>query len=101
MLPASATASAIWRSRSLTRRPIRSVHFIRYLAEWLGVCLINRTNQLCQSLASTKRKFQVRSGRTQQPEGRIGMVGPSASTVSIVLVHGGFVDGAGWEGVYN
>ena len=25
----------------------------------------------------------------------------SASAVSIVLVHGGFVDGAGWEGVYN
>ncbi len=23
------------------------------------------------------------------------------STVSVVLVHGGFVDGAGWEGVYN
>ncbi|MEA2964483.1 MAG: hypothetical protein QOI46_4581 [Alphaproteobacteria bacterium] len=29
------------------------------------------------------------------------MAGPSASPVSIVLVHGGFVDGAGWEGVYN
>jgi pimeloyl-ACP methyl ester carboxylesterase len=29
------------------------------------------------------------------------MVGHSASPVSIVLVHGGFVDGAGWEGVYN
>ena len=26
---------------------------------------------------------------------------PGASPVSIVLVHGGFVDGAGWEGVYN
>jgi len=25
----------------------------------------------------------------------------SASPLSIVLVHGGFVDGAGWEGVYN
>ena len=25
----------------------------------------------------------------------------SASSPSIVLVHGGFVDGAGWEGVYN
>jgi len=23
------------------------------------------------------------------------------STPTIVLVHGGFVDGAGWEGVYN
>jgi pimeloyl-ACP methyl ester carboxylesterase len=44
------------------------------------------------------RKFQVRA-RTQ-PEGRIVMTG-SASAVSIVLVHGGFVDGAGWEGVYN
>jgi pimeloyl-ACP methyl ester carboxylesterase len=29
------------------------------------------------------------------------MAGLSASPVSIVLVHGGFVDGAGWEGVYN
>jgi pimeloyl-ACP methyl ester carboxylesterase len=29
------------------------------------------------------------------------MAGHSASPVSIVLVHGGFVDGAGWEGVYN
>jgi pimeloyl-ACP methyl ester carboxylesterase len=29
------------------------------------------------------------------------MAGVSASPVSIVLVHGGFVDGAGWEGVYN
>jgi pimeloyl-ACP methyl ester carboxylesterase len=29
------------------------------------------------------------------------MAGISASPVNIVLVHGGFVDGAGWEGVYN
>ena len=29
------------------------------------------------------------------------MTGLSASPVSVVLVHGGFVDGAGWEGVYN
>jgi len=43
----------------------------------------------------------VRSARTSNPEGRIAMVGHSASPVSIVLVHGGFVDGAGWEGVYN
>jgi len=34
-------------------------------------------------------------------ERRIVMVGLSGSPVSIVLVHGGFVDGAGWEGVYN
>jgi pimeloyl-ACP methyl ester carboxylesterase len=26
---------------------------------------------------------------------------PSAKAVSIVLVHGGFVDGSGWQGVYN
>src|ERR1700752_2825461 len=35
------------------------------------------------------------------PEWRIAMVGPATSPVSVVLVHGGFVDGAGWEGVYN
>jgi pimeloyl-ACP methyl ester carboxylesterase len=29
------------------------------------------------------------------------MTGHSASPATIVLVHGGFVDGAGWEGVYN
>jgi len=29
------------------------------------------------------------------------MTGHSPSPVSVVLVHGGFVDGAGWEGVYN
>jgi pimeloyl-ACP methyl ester carboxylesterase len=29
------------------------------------------------------------------------MAGLSTSRVSVVLVHGGFVDGAGWEGVYN
>src|SRR5579863_7851939 len=40
-------------------------------------------------------------GRTQQPEGRIVMAGLSNSPASIVLVHGGFVDGAGWESVYN
>jgi pimeloyl-ACP methyl ester carboxylesterase len=34
-------------------------------------------------------------------EGRIVMTELSASQPSIVLVHGGFVDGAGWEGVYN
>src|SRR3984957_15657119 len=39
--------------------------------------------------------------RTQQPEGRNVMAGLSTSPVSVVLVHGGFVDGAGWEGVYN
>ena len=32
-------------------------------------------------------------------QGRIVMAGNSTPTV--VLVHGGFVDGAGWEGVYN
>jgi pimeloyl-ACP methyl ester carboxylesterase len=26
---------------------------------------------------------------------------PQAAAPTIVLVHGGFVDGAGWEGVYN
>ena len=25
----------------------------------------------------------------------------NALTLSIVLIHGGFVDGSGWEGVYN
>src|SRR3982074_3160919 len=29
------------------------------------------------------------------------MPAPQASGATIVLVHGGFVDGAGWEGVYN
>src|SRR5882762_9268849 len=29
------------------------------------------------------------------------MPSPQASGATIVLVHGGFVDGAGWEGVYN
>src|SRR6202171_6197746 len=38
--------------------------------------------------------------RTQQARRRIVMAGPTASPVSIVLVHGGFVDGSGWEGVY-
>jgi pimeloyl-ACP methyl ester carboxylesterase len=28
-------------------------------------------------------------------------MGATSSSVSIVLVHGGFVDGAGWEGVYT
>jgi hypothetical protein len=46
------------------------------------------------------RKIQVRIGRNNL-EGRTTMAGVSASPVSIVLVHGGFVDGAGWEGVYN
>lgn len=29
------------------------------------------------------------------------MTAQAASTPTIVLIHGGFVDGAGWEGVYN
>ena len=29
------------------------------------------------------------------------MSGLAAAAVTVVLVHGGFVDGAGWEGVYN
>ena len=29
------------------------------------------------------------------------MSGNKQSAVSVILVHGGFVDGAGWEGVYN
>jgi pimeloyl-ACP methyl ester carboxylesterase len=36
--------------------------------------------------------------RTQQTRRRIVMA--AASPVSIVLVHGGFVDGSGWEGAY-
>jgi exodeoxyribonuclease III len=35
-LPASATASAMWRSRSLTRRPTRSVHFSELLGQDAG-----------------------------------------------------------------
>jgi pimeloyl-ACP methyl ester carboxylesterase len=43
----------------------------------------------------------VRIGRTQQPEGKIVMAGLSSLAATVVLVHGGFVDGAGWEGVHN
>ena len=28
-------------------------------------------------------------------------MGSTAASVSVVLVHGGFVDGSGWQGVYN
>ena len=31
----------------------------------------------------------------------IAQTGPSAAVKNIVLVHGGFVDGSGWEGVYK
>src|SRR5438270_5676535 len=31
----------------------------------------------------------------------IAQTSPSAAVKNIVLVHGGFVDGSGWEGVYN
>lgn len=41
----------------------------------------------------------VRMFARSNSEGRSVMTGNSAPTV--VLVHGGFVDGAGWEGVYN
>src|SRR5258708_35526674 len=40
-----------------------------------------------------------RAAHTQQHQRENVMSGLSAPTV--VLVHGGFVDGAGWEGVYN
>ena len=29
------------------------------------------------------------------------MSASTAASVSVVLVHGGFVDGSGWQGVYN
>ena len=29
------------------------------------------------------------------------MSASAAASVSVVLVHGGFVDGSGWQGVYN
>jgi len=29
------------------------------------------------------------------------VMGGLSASPSVVLVHGGFVDGAGWEGVYN
>src|SRR3954453_5353853 len=47
--------------------------------------------------ANSKCALHARS----DPEGKIAMAGLPGSPVSIVLVHGGFVDGAGWEGVYN
>lgn len=48
------------------------------------------------------RKIQVRKSIARNNlEGRTIMAGLLVSPVSIVLVHGGFVDGAGWEGVYN
>ena len=28
-------------------------------------------------------------------------MGDDSTTATVVLVHGGFVDGSGWEGVYN
>src|SRR5207302_5835092 len=31
----------------------------------------------------------------------VAQTGPSARVRNVVLVHGGFVDGSGWEGVYE
>src|SRR3982074_804600 len=31
----------------------------------------------------------------------VAQTGPSAAVKNVVLVHGGFVDGSGWEGVYK
>src|SRR5271154_3615184 len=48
--------------------------------------------------------WQVRTRKLRScsnSEGRNIMAEHSASQATIVLVHGGFVDGAGWEGVYN
>src|SRR5690349_16012577 len=47
---------------------------------------------------SAKRKHRLPARK--RTEGRNVMAGVQAP-VSIVLVHGGFVDGAGWEGVYT
>jgi pimeloyl-ACP methyl ester carboxylesterase len=46
-----------------------------------------------------KPQIPTRAVLARSNEGRTVMAGHSAPTV--VLVHGGFVDGAGWEGVYN
>jgi pimeloyl-ACP methyl ester carboxylesterase len=39
--------------------------------------------------------------RARRTDGGKAMIGLSAAAVSVVLVHGGFVDGSGWEGVYQ
>jgi hypothetical protein len=31
----------------------------------------------------------------------VAQTGPSTAVKNVVLVHGGFVDGSGWEGVYK
>jgi pimeloyl-ACP methyl ester carboxylesterase len=83
--------------------PIRPLHLIWYVAEWLGVWPINRTNQLCQILASTYPRIPTSAAwlAPSNLEVRNVMAELSKSAATIVLVHGGFVDGAGWEGVYN
>jgi pimeloyl-ACP methyl ester carboxylesterase len=39
--------------------------------------------------------------RRSKPERKMIMPGLQTLAVTVVLVHGGFVDGAGWEGVYS
>src|SRR5207245_7682010 len=44
-------------------------------------------------------ELKVRSHMTRSGEGKIAM--ENTNRLNVVLVHGGFVDGSGWEDVHN
>src|SRR5262245_12713522 len=51
MLPDCATASRIWRSRSLTRRPIRSAHCMALPCSLIATSISINRNRLLHQLA--------------------------------------------------
>src|SRR5258706_35501 len=60
-----------------------------------------RYGRSIQSLGRTANRFACSDPVSRQLKGAIRMAGIKALAVTIVLVHGGFVDGSGWEGVYK
>jgi pimeloyl-ACP methyl ester carboxylesterase len=56
---------------------------------------------LAVALALGTQAAQLHAQRNATADGAADRKIPSNDKPSIVLVHGGFVDGSGWEGVYN
>jgi len=56
---------------------------------------------MCAKRFSNRSRTTVGVFLLDQPKGDNQMAGTNSSAASVVLVHGGFVDGSGWQGVYK
>src|SRR5690242_7144242 len=86
--------SAITRDRPRSRR-----QFLTYLSAVSGVVMLSAC--AAPTLVVQPQTTAHNGPQNEQGETNMNTQSNNGAVKNIVLVHGGFVDGSGWEGVYK